>query len=99
MFDKLYRTDPANVLAVISDGSLTDLNGAATLDAAFTTDPLVPNNDATAVPAIRVKDRLVVVEPVAPDAKTGVTVRWTEVNEGATSQGHVSSVAWLVDNQ
>ena len=96
MFDKLYRTDPANVLAGISDGSLTDLNGAATLDAAFTTDPLVPNNDATAVPAIRVKDRLVVVEPVA---KTGVTVRWAEVNEGATSQGHVSSVAWLVDNQ
>ena len=97
MFDKLYRTDPANVLAVISDGSLKDLNGAATLDEAFTSDPR--KNDATSVPAINVKEGLVVVEPIAPDANTGVTVRWTEVNEGTPPQGHVSTVAWFVDNQ
>ena len=84
---------------MISDGSLKDLNGAATLDDAFTTDPLAPNNDAAAVPAINVKDALVIVEPVAPDANTGVTVRWTEVNEGTPPQGHVSTVAWFVDNQ
>ena len=98
MFDKLYRTDPANVLAVISDGSLTDLNGATTLDEAFTSDPLT-NDDTKAVPAINIKDSLVIVEPVAPDANTGVTVRWTEVNEGTPSQGHVSTVAWFVDGQ
>jgi hypothetical protein len=98
MFDKLYRIDPANVLAVISDGSLADLDGATTLDEAFTRQ-LGSSNDATAVPAIRIKDNLVVVEPVAPDANEGVTVRWTEVNEGTPSQGHLTSVAWLVDNQ
>lgn len=99
MFDKLYRIDPANVLAVISDGSLTDLDGATTLDEAFTRQPDQRSNDATAVPAIRVKDNLVVVEPVTPDANEGVTVRWTEVNEGTPSQGHLTTVAWLVDNQ
>jgi hypothetical protein len=29
MFDKQYRNDPEHVLAVISDGSLTDLSGVA----------------------------------------------------------------------
>lgn len=99
MFDKLYRIDPANVLAVISDGSLTDLDGATTLDEAFTRPLGQVGHDATAVPAIRVKDNLVVVEPVAPEANEGVTVRWTEVNEGTSSQGHLTTVAWLVDNQ
>jgi hypothetical protein len=105
MFDKLYRSDPANVLAVISDGSLTDLGEAATLDEAFTYardmnagGPDV-TSDTSAVPVITVKERLVIVEPVAPAANDSVTVRWTEVNEGAQSQGHVSSVAWFVDNQ
>lgn len=103
MFDKLYRADPANVLAVISDGSLTDIGDATTLDEAFTYDSDAggpdPLSDMRAVPAIAVKDALVVVEPVAPVAGEGVTVRWTEVNQGTQSHGHLSSVAWFVEGQ
>lgn len=107
MFDRLYRIDPANVLAVISNGALTDLGAAATLDEAFTyPDPVArgaegadPFVDQRAVPVIIVKDGLVIVEPVAPAANEQVTVRWTEVNDGAASQGHLSTVAWFVDNQ
>jgi hypothetical protein len=106
MFDKLYRTDPANVLAVISDGSLSDIDGAATLDEALTyatgqipEGEAGPFSDREALPVIYVKDGLVVVEPVAPGAGEGVTVRWTEYNDGAASTGHFSTVAWLVDSQ
>src|SRR5688572_13871403 len=82
MFDKLYRNDPENVLAVISDGALADLDGAATLDEAFTYDiggggeDPNPFSDRRAVPHIVVPNGLVIVEPVAPEAGQSVEVRW-----------------------
>jgi hypothetical protein len=106
MFDKLYRSDPANVLAVISDGSLTDINGAATLSEAldYATGDLAegqpsPYDDQKQSPIIIVEGGWVVVEPVAPAAGEAVSVRWTEKNDGAPSKGHLTTVAWYVDGQ
>lgn len=100
MFDKLYRQHPESVLDAISGGTLTDLNGAATLDEAltYTGDGANVFADRQAVPTIYIKDGAIIIDPPLPGENEPITVRWTEVNEGAQSEGHITTVAWFVND-
>jgi hypothetical protein len=89
-FDEIFRRHPETVFEVFTGTPLQDgeVPGGSTLsevlnpEGAFFSADLVPYFDTMDLS----------VEPAGPEAATKFTIRWTDTNKGAASQGHADQV-------